>query len=611
MKWPFGKSSKSETQVITPPTPQPARPLIVTPPRAGGNGPVSLKKTQVIQVAEPPPLAHHAKTIALPLQCFRDQLPAGLLTADAPAEITVQVPTDLILPQLAQGKVALSLRDLVPLLPAQYVASRPGSGAAEQTIPLPMADVVSAIPSDAFQLANGAPADLSAPEYEDLPKLFDDSFLEEIEQSLAAEKAGPAEPDAEVPPPAPATQVNTPATPAAPTETPEQVFVKLRNLIAVMPEALFTGPRAELWKQSDPDSQVAIETAAILPQLTTGRVRIPIRLLAPKMPTGLLTVAAATSDDHVIIPMDEIVRQLPASAFAVTARPAPATEQLIADLPAEPFAEKPAATAPVVEPVMAPATASAPPPAPAPVVEPKVEPVAVPVAADADDASEPFAEEAAEAAPSPTAGSHAPLFDTEKFLADLNKHTFEDLIKLEGISRPLAKRIVEQRTLLTKFSKLEEVRQIPGITRKTFEALAGASPETLNKLLNAPHDQELSLPDVVRLTTTLPGVAGCLLTAADGLLLAASLPQGLDESRLSAFAPPLFKKIGDYTAELGVGTVQRFTLFTDRQPVSIFQAGAIYLVVVHDAQHFSKALLRRLTRISEELARLCRHRAVV
>ncbi len=353
---------------------------------------------------------------------------------------------------------------------------------------------------------------------------------------------------------------------------PTQVFVKLRNLIAVMPETLFTGPRAEIWKKTDPDSQVGLDVATIVSQLTTGRIRVPVSTLAPKMPTGLLTATAADSDEHVIIPMDEIVRQLPASAFTVTARPTPVAEELVEEFPAEPFAEKPVATAPIPEPIAAPVPV--PVIASIPVVEPTPEPVADP-AEDVED--EAFAEAPVLAPESPAATpqpQHAPLFDTEKFLADLNKHTFEDLAKLEGISRTLAKRIVEQRTARTKFSSLEEVRQIPGITRKTFEALAGASPETLNKLLNAPHDQELSLPDVVRLACLLPGVTGCLLTAADGLVLTGQLPQGLDENRLSAFAPQLFKKIGDYTEELCVGKVRRFTLFTDQQPVSIFQAGA-------------------------------------
>jgi predicted regulator of Ras-like GTPase activity (Roadblock/LC7/MglB family) len=294
----------------------------------------------------------------------------------------------------------------------------------------------------------------------------------------------------------------------------------------------------------------------------------------------------------------------------VSAKPTPAGEERVADLPEEPFAEKPVASAAAAEPAVAPMPTIAP-AATEPVAEPEPPAVADEIEDDLLAASlEEPAAAAAATAPA-TAAPHAPLFDTEKFLAQLNRQSFDDLVKIEGISRALAKRIIEQRTALTKFTRLEEVRRIPGITRKTFEALAGASPETLNKLLHAPHDQELSLPDVVRLACGLPGVAGCLLTAADGLLLTAHLPQGLDDSRLSAFAPALFRKIRDYTEELGVGQVQRFTLFTDRQPVTIFQAGAIYLVVIHDPQHFSKALLRRLTRISEELARLCQQRAVV
>ena len=107
------------------------------------------------------------------------------------------------------------------------------------------------------------------------------------------------------------------------------------------------------------------------------------------------------------------------------------------------------------------------------------------------------------------------------------------------------------------------------------------------------------------------GIEGCILTSADGLFLTGHLPPHLDENRLSVFAPQLFKKVGRYARELSVGQVHRMTMFTDQQPVSIFQAGDIFLIVIHDTQHFSKALLRRLTRISEGIARLCRQRAVV
>jgi predicted regulator of Ras-like GTPase activity (Roadblock/LC7/MglB family) len=175
----------------------------------------------------------------------------------------------------------------------------------------------------------------------------------------------------------------------------------------------------------------------------------------------------------------------------------------------------------------------------------------------------------------------------------------------------LARRIVAAREARGHFSSLEELRSVPGIGRKTYRALVGKEPRVLNRLLGVEHDQELSLQEVVRQIGVLPGVSGCILAMSDGLLLTGQLPDHLDSNAVSVFAPQLFKKVGRYTREIQVGQIRRMTIFTDRHPLSIFQAGDIYLVVVHDPQRYSKALLRRCERIGQEIAALCRQRAVV
>jgi predicted regulator of Ras-like GTPase activity (Roadblock/LC7/MglB family) len=133
----------------------------------------------------------------------------------------------------------------------------------------------------------------------------------------------------------------------------------------------------------------------------------------------------------------------------------------------------------------------------------------------------------------------------------------------------------------------------------------------LNRLLGVEHNNELSLQEIIQLTAAQPGVEGCMLAMSDGLFLTGKLPPHLDQNAISVFAPQLFKKVGRYVRELKVGQVRRFTIFTDQQPMSIFRAGEVYLIIIHDQRHFSKALLRRCERISEEIARLCRQRAVV
>jgi competence ComEA-like helix-hairpin-helix protein len=255
--------------------------------------------------------------------------------------------------------------------------------------------------------------------------------------------------------------------------------------------------------------------------------------------------------------------------------------------------------APVVPPAAAaPAVAEPAVAAPVPPLEPPS--VAVPETAPALPAS------AAEPADNTTAGDR-----TNKYLVNLNRCTAEDLTRIAGIGAVLARRIIDYRTAHGSFLSLDDLRQVPGIGRKTFRALTGPKPRMLNRLLGVAHDEELSLQEIVRLTTTLPGVAGCTLAMSDGVLLTGQLPAHLDQNAISVFAPQLFKKVGRYVRELKVGDVRRLTIFTDQQPVSIFQAGEVYLVVIHQADRFSKALLRRCERISKEIARLCQDRAVV
>jgi predicted regulator of Ras-like GTPase activity (Roadblock/LC7/MglB family) len=98
---------------------------------------------------------------------------------------------------------------------------------------------------------------------------------------------------------------------------------------------------------------------------------------------------------------------------------------------------------------------------------------------------------------------------------------------------------------------------------------------------------------------------------ANGLFVTGQVPAEYDQNTISVFAPQLFKKMGRYTRELRVGQVQRMTIFTDQRPISIFQAGDVFLVIIHDTRRFSKALLRRCERVSRGIAGLCRQRAVV
>jgi competence ComEA-like helix-hairpin-helix protein len=375
------------------------------------------------------------------------------------------------------------------------------------------------------------------------------------------------------------------------------------------------------------------------------------------------------------LPLHEVIRQLPPSLFSIQAKGKPVEPAESNDIPTpfheksaatagEPTVAVPEPVAPVTEAVEAtapvipiaaelPVVEEVPVAAPAQPAEfddtaledenfalfaekspvaatPAPEPEAVEPVAESSAAAEPrVLEEPASPEPGPVevvaaaepppveavaptevvaAQKPAPASD---FLINLNRCTFDDLQLIDGVGPALAKRIIDYRSSTGAFQSVYELRNVPGIGRKTFRALAGVPMRRLNRLLGIEHDQELSLPEIMRLVSALPGVEGCVLASSDGLPLTGNLPPQFDQERLSVFAPQLFKKVGRCTRELSVGEVNRLTLFTDAQPVSIFKAGTIYLVVVHNPDRFSKALLRRCANISEELARLCRQRAAV
>jgi len=437
---------------------------------------------------------------------------------------------------------------------------------------------------------------------------------------------------------------------------------------------MLSHPRAEMPQHINLDQIVPLPTDLIIPQLAGARVNVPLAVILDAVPAEALSptrpnpgTATAT------LPLHEIVAQLPPRFF--TARlsqrvvaeigsdiptpfqehkppsppqrvepsvakaptpppppqPAPPAKpvEAVAPPPPEPVAP-PTPPTPVQPPPPAPVPVAAetpapPPPAPEPLVEPQpvappapILPEPTPVEAAAPVVPSPASKPVEPAAPVPVpvaaevpAPAPQPTPDEKKFLINLNRCSVEDLLSIKGVGPSLAQRIIAWRTEHGSFNSLDDLRNVPGIGRKTFRALAGAKPVALNRLLGVAEDRELTLQEIVRLASKLPGLQGCMLATADGLLLTGELPPQFDKEAISVFAPQLFRRVARYTKELKVGQVQRFTVFTDQQPISIFGAEEVFFIVFHDSKHFSKRLLRLCERISVEIARLCRQRTTV
>ncbi len=734
MRLPFFRSSKAESTnvIVAPPRPAPRTQLAETQllvpedetqqsqPRPERGQPTPTREL-LTDLSRGP--AGNGSSIPIPLNSIFPQLPAQVFSPTAREQaacIKIQVPADWVLSQVSTGKVVLPMARLLPLLPQDLLRNPLPVFNSLHPITLPLEEVVTGLPANLLTHQHQTKLDMDAPEFDQLPKLFDDA---DLAQPAAPEKpvvaTGPLEPglaalakapdEASAPPP-PQTAVPSPIATTPQPVANSQILVSLRSLIAVMPDHVFACPRTELWRRVDLDSRVPLPRDIVLPQLQMARIRIPLVVAIEAMPPSILaSPLPPIGNETVPLALPEIVSQLPPQLFASAAAqseeetldfseseiPMPFKEKLFAA--AEPevetaapaeisisepserqpevspkvfeistdefadeglsiFAEKAAAPEPVAA---QPAPAGKPEPQPEPVVEmptpvveataevqqpiaetKPVEPIAevVPPAPAVTEAPAPVEQPAAPAEPvieSPVAA--APMAEVpavsevihevvtperaapapsaaprdSQFLVNLNNCTAEDLAKIEGIGPVLAQRIIEFRNARGGFKSLKELRNVPGVSRKVFRTFAAPTPRALNRLLGVEHNEELTLQEIVRLTSQLKGVSGCILAMSDGVLLTGQLPPQLDQETISVFAPQLFKKVARYTKELGVGQVTRLSVFTDQQPVSIFRGGDIFLVIIHDPRHFSKALLRRCERISQEIARLCRQRAVV
>lgn len=471
----------------------------------------------------------------------------------------VPLPRDIVMPQLQMARVRIPLAVAVEAMPASILAS-PLPSIGNETIPLALQEIVSQLPSGLFTTAatQSEEETLDFSESE-IPMPFREKIFatEELEVAAAASTQS-VTPESSQPEPEAESKVF---------EVSTEVFADEGLSIFAEKAATAEPAAAEVQSQPEPTSELVAEAPA------------PAMEAKPEAPQSIAEITPA---------------------------------EQIADLPAEAVAKVEASPAPSEFVSPAPTAIEAPGPTeqPSASIESVTEPTVVPAITAEIPATPEIVHEAVTPAEEPATAPSA-THTENKFLLNLNHCTAEDLAKVEGVGPVLAQRIIEFRNAQGGFKSPKELRHVPGINRKTLRTLTGPAPRTLNRLLNVEHNEELTLQEIVRLTSQLKGVSGCILAMSDGVFLTGQLPPHLDQETISVFAPQLFKKVGRYMKELRVGQITRLSVFTDQQPLSIFHAGDIFLVVIHDPSHFSKALLRRCERISEEIARLCRQRAVV
>jgi len=272
----------------------------------------------------------------------------------------------------------------------------------------------------------------------------------------------------------------------------------------------------------------------------------------------------------------------------------------------------PTAKLPDPEPEPEPVAATPPPaPTPAPIPEFKPEPVAVappvaaPIAAPRLPAPEPVAPPAPPT-PAPAAPTAAPTATQSVAAAkpveepkpeaqqaagnvafNLNTCTADELVQnIPGCFPDLAESIIEHRTKIGSFKRIEDLLDVPGITKAAYTNLTGEAPPenriplSLNELLGFPPELHISLKDVTERIACWPDVTGCMLSQSTGLSLVGTAPEGLDKEAIVAFAPRMFDALNKSFTEITGLETDAIILPTPGNSFHIFRNKELYLIIL-------------------------------
>jgi len=368
------------------------------------------------------------------------------------------------------------------------------------------------------------------------------------------------------------------------------VHLRLAEVLEALPAECLQGEISA----HDADTPVALAIPGLMRQLASGRVAVRLRVIAEAVPPSLIRkLGPDDSEREIDLPLHVVVEAVPADVFdphVPRKQRVPGAEQLPnlfhahgeTDAPAQPA---PAATG--VEEVSAPVPA----PEPRPVEE----------AAETLDET---ASDAVAAAPEPPPVLRLPVMVND---TDINSADEAAMAKrLGGIGRVLARRIVAHRP----YRSVYDLVSVPGIGKRLFRRITGRNcplgvmdSTALRQIFPAVPGDTVSLRDVARRVAQMPGVRGCVLSHADGRLLASFWKRGGPAfSGVETITPQIFKQIQKYFDLLKIAGPDAITLFLDPYPVFIKSCGDLFLAVVVSRSRISIRRVELFEALAEELA---------
>ena len=82
--------------------------------------------------------------------------------------------------------------------------------------------------------------------------------------------------------------------------------------------------------------------------------------------------------------------------------------------------------------------------------------------------------------------------------------------------------------------------------------------------------------EIVARALVLPGVAGAIVTLADGLRVASQVPGDMNADAVAAFLPQIFERVNQSTRELRMGALNNVGFTVGNVPWKIFRINSIY-----------------------------------
>jgi competence ComEA-like helix-hairpin-helix protein len=588
----------------------------------------STRSTQRIVLPTPPgSRPNSTKSLTLGPPGGRINLPIGMILRCLPPEVLaaelsefeatgaaateIGLPMNMILGQLPSGKVEMAFQDLIPHFPAGYL--QPTESIASylpNLISLPLMDVVMRIPPDLLALrpdqkdVDASVINMADPFTEEILREQAETARRQSQTNIIDESQAPQEEFV------PRDQAGTAKSVVPLPRPPADPLVPSRSTTTTtapaMPSAAKPSTPAPMGGlRGSPVAPPSPESSAPVPPVPRHTGAIP----APPPPRHTTSLPVPRRTGSIPAPSQATVTALAAQA------PAPAEKSAAAPTAGAPGSgadhlqrlaalamtqlgdstESPAEVPPKSEPVPAaepkieepaPAIASAPAPASQPRSIPSPEPPVLPKA-PSQALPETWPQPSISVAHPPAEPKAHAATPAVSMAFNLNTCTAEDLVQnIPGCFQELAGSIIQYRTKIGSFKRLEDLLDVPGITKAAYSNLTGEAPPnnriplSLNELLGFPAEQHLSLKDVTDRIACWPDVTGCILSQSSGLSLVGTVPEGVDKAAIVAFAPRMFEAINKSFSEVCGQETDALLIPSSGTSFHLFRYGDLYLIIM-------------------------------